>query len=117
MATTSSAEQAAMTRVGIPLATPYPLEDRLIKHGMITAGDTAASTNPSMKPTVQGNPRIRLDSMATMMASTKQGMNVALTTIPLSFISATGSSSSPAISKITVRQMERRVLEMEGSRS
>ena len=59
MATTSSAAHAEMTRVGTPLATPYPLSERLIRQGMMTAGETAAKTNPSMKPTVQGNPKMK----------------------------------------------------------
>merc|ERR1719291_765188 len=117
MATTSSAEQAAMTRVGMPLATPKPLWESDIKLGMITAGDTAAKTNPSMKPTVQGRPRTRLLRTATMIASTKQGMKVALTTIAESFIRATGSSSRPAMRRITARQIDRRVLLIAGSRS
>merc|ERR1719376_691963 len=38
MATTSSAAQADMTRVGMPLATPKPLSERLMRQGMMTAG-------------------------------------------------------------------------------
>merc|ERR1712061_744512 len=109
MATTSSAEQAAMTKVGMPLATPYPLWDKLIKHGMMTAGDTAAKTNPKLSPTVHGKPRMRLANMATAKASVKQGMNVALMTMELSFIKACGSSSRPAINRITVKQIKRNV--------
>ena len=72
-----------MTRVGMPLATPYPRSDRFISDGMMTAGDTAARTKPSMKPTVQGKPRMRWEKMAAAAASTKQGMKVALITTPL----------------------------------
>ena len=68
-----------------------------------------------MNPTVQGNPKIRFEKTATATASTKQGMNVALTTIPLSLERATGSSSSPAINNITVRQICLRVRDMKGS--
>ena len=46
--------------------------------GMITAGETAAKMKPNMKPTVQGNPRIKFESTATAVASTKHGINVAL---------------------------------------
>ena len=96
---------------------PYPRCDKLIREGMMTAGETAASTNPSMKPTVQGKPSMRLERTATATASTKQGMKVARTTIALSFMRAMGSSSSPAIKRMTVRQMERRAREIAGSRS
>merc|ERR1719239_1212707 len=82
MATTSSAAQAEMTRVGMPLATPKPLSERLMRQGMMTAGETAARTNPSMKPTVQGKPRMKWERQATAAASTKQGMKVARMTIP-----------------------------------
>ena len=77
MATTSSAAHAEITRVGTPLATPYPLSERLIRQGMMTAGETAARTKPSMKPTVQGKPRMKWERQATAAASTKQGMKVA----------------------------------------
>ena len=78
---------------------------------MMTAGETAAKTKPSMKPTVQGKPRMKWDRTATATASVKQGMKVALTTMPLSFDKATGSSSNPAINRMTVRQTDLRVLE------
>jgi hypothetical protein len=44
MAMTSSKVAAAMTNVGIPLDFPYPLSCRLKRHGITTAGDTAAIT-------------------------------------------------------------------------
>ena len=58
-----------------------------------------------------------MERTATATASVRQGMKVARTTMPLSLSSFTGSSSSPAISRITVRQIDRSVLEMKGSRS
>ena len=93
------------------------LEAKLIKHGIITAGDTAANTNPNINPTVQGSPSMTTENTATARASVKHGINVALTTIPLSFIKATGSSSNPAINKMTVKQINLKVREIEGSRS
>ena len=117
MATTSSAAHAEMTRVGTPLATPYPLSERLIRQGMMTAGETAARTNPNMKPTVQGNPKRKCESAATAAASTKQGMKVARRTIPESRQSWTGSSSRPALRRMTARQRVRKPLERIGSNS
>ena len=37
----------AMIKVGIPLATPYPLVLSLKRHGTTTAGDTAAIMEPN----------------------------------------------------------------------
>ena len=45
MASTSSTLAAAITNVGIPLATPYPCSEIDNIHGTITAGVTADSTN------------------------------------------------------------------------
>ena len=117
MATTSSAAQAEMTRVGMPLATPKPLSERLMRQGMMTAGETAASTNPSMKPTVHGKPRMKWERQATAAASTKQGMKVARMTIPDRRHNWTGSSSRPARRRMTARQSVRRPLERIGSNS
>ena len=67
----------------------------LMRQGMMTAGDTAASTNPSISPTctvqystvqctvqysptVRGKPMMKWERPATAAASTKQGMKVAL---------------------------------------
>ena len=44
--------------------------------------------------------------MATVVASVRQGISVALTTIPLRFHSANGSSSRPAIRRMTVKQTD-----------
>lgn len=55
MARTSSTEAAAITRVGIPLATPHPFSCKARRQGTTTAGLTAAKTKPSMKPQIQGS--------------------------------------------------------------
>ena len=76
------------------------LSAMLMRQGMMTAGDTAASTNPSISPTystvqystvqyikvysvqysptVSGKPMMKWERPATAAASTKQGMKVAL---------------------------------------
>ena len=70
------------------------LSAMLMRQGMMTAGDTAASTNPSISPTctlqystvysvqysptVRGKPMMKWERPATAAASTKQGMKVAL---------------------------------------
>ena len=56
------------------------LSAMLMRQGMMTAGDTAASTNPSISPTVRGKPMMKWERPATAAASTKQGMKVALDT-------------------------------------
>lgn len=45
----SSIPATANTRVGIPFATPYPLDRNLKRHGTTTAGETAAMIEPSKK--------------------------------------------------------------------
>lgn len=45
----SSIPATANTRVGIPFATPYPLDLNLKRHGTTTAGETAAIIDPSKK--------------------------------------------------------------------
>jgi len=45
IARTSSIEAAAITKVGIPLVTPYPLSDSERREGTTTAGETAERTN------------------------------------------------------------------------
>ena len=101
MARTSSILAAAMTRVGIPCATPRPLCWRLNILGTTTAGDTAARTNPSIKPQAIGNPRIKYDATATVTASTRHGRNASRTTPHDSFFNATGSRPKPARVRIT----------------
>ena len=96
---------AAITRVGIPCATPRPFCWRLNMHGTTTAGDTAASTNPSINPQASGNPNIRCDATATVTASTRHGMNANRTTPQDSFFKATGSRPKPARVRITTSAM------------
>ena len=45
-------------------------------------GETAASTNPSMNPQSQGRSSKKCDAIATVVASTRHGINASLKTIP-----------------------------------
>ena len=80
----------------------------------LTASETAASRNPTAKPTVHGKPHKKCARMATLPAcimvwwvmflllastSMKQGMKVALATITRNSHSLSGSSSRPALNK------------------
>ena len=47
------------------------LSAMLMRQGMMTAGETAARTKPSMRPTVQGKPMMKWERTATAAASTK----------------------------------------------
>ena len=47
------------------------LSAMLMRQGMMTAGETAARTKPSMRPTVQGKPITKWERTATAAASTK----------------------------------------------
>ena len=49
IARTSSTLAAAITKVGIPLATPYPCSEIDKRHGTTTAGVTADKTNLKLK--------------------------------------------------------------------
>ena len=65
------------------------------RQGTTTAGDTAASTKPSMKPHCQGKPNMRWLATATTRVSAKHGEKASLNTMADSFFRATGSKPSP----------------------
>jgi hypothetical protein len=65
------------------------------RQGTTTAGDTAASTKPSMKPHCQGKPNMRWLATATTRVSARHGEKASLNTMADSFFRATGSNPSP----------------------
>ena len=56
--------------IELPLPISH-LSAMLMRQGMMTAGETAARTNPSISPTVQGKPMQKWERTATAAASTK----------------------------------------------
>ena len=78
------------------------------RHGTTTAGDTAASTKPSMKPHCQGKPNMRWLATATTRVSAKHGEKASLNTIADSFFRATGSNPSPNENKNLKSELSRK---------
>ena len=82
----------------------------------MTAGVAAKTRNPNMNPHIQGNPRTRLDKMATTTISASPGNKVRRMTNPDSFLSADGSNPSPALSRMMVRATDLKAEAQESSR-
>ena len=52
-------QQSALIRLNIKFCLVSHLSAMLMRQGMMTAGDTAARTKPSMRPTVRGKPMMK----------------------------------------------------------
>ena len=103
MARTSSILAAAMTRLGIPFITPYPLSWRESRQDTTTAGLTAARENPIMAAQVQGRPSRRWLARHTAEVSMRQGSIASLKTIPDSCLSTCGLRPRQALRRMTTR--------------
>ena len=103
MARTSSILAAAITRLGIPFATPYPLSCRERRQETTTAGLTAAREKPIMAAQVQGRPRRRWLARQTAEVSIRQGSMASLKTMPDSCLSTCGLRPRQALRRMTTR--------------
>jgi hypothetical protein len=72
------------TMILLTLLVPKPLSWSESRQGTTTAGETAASTKPSMKDQSQGRPASQCDTRPTTQASVRQGRKASLNTAGMS---------------------------------